>query len=248
MENSLNEIACPRCNAPLKFRMGTAFITCNYCGYVFSVNTLKPLELRHIVLVASIDQVSAAQSYRSWLGRGFTKPQDLPSKAVTVTQELVFEPVWRIPIKGTARYEGTSMRVTATESRSGEIERQYEWNIMGRRQLNFSLPAIIPLEATNYPSISDLPANSKLMHLEIEQDEAVSIAKTQLGDRLKALALEIVDKLSAFDVDFEVGTPTYLHFPLWIFTYRYEGPSYMVVMSAITGEVIKGEYPQRSLF
>ncbi len=248
MENSLNEISCPRCNAPLKFQMGTVFVTCNYCGYVFSVNTLKPLELRHIVLVSTVDQVSAAQSYRSWLSRGFTKPQDLPSKGVTLTQELVFEPVWRIPIKGISRYEGTSMRVTATETRSGEIERQYEWNVMGRRQLDFSLPAIIPLEATNYPSISDLPPSSKLMHLEIEQDEAVSIAKTQLGDRLKALALEIIDKLSVFDVDFEVGTPTYLHFPLWIFTYRYEGTSYKVIMSAITGEVIKGEYPQRSLF
>ncbi|HXX86862.1 MAG TPA: hypothetical protein VEH86_00245 [Candidatus Acidoferrum sp.] len=218
--------------------------TCKYCGYTVVVETGKPFDYEHSLLLNKYDQTQVEEPIRNWMREGFLKPQDLAKKAKINEKNLVYLPFWVVSVEAESNYKGVLERITPAVVKEGKIQKEYDWLILARKATDFpSRDYNVPLEGKIPYDFRKIEGFAKVFNSEIDKDEAVELAKQQIDAQHRFLSQQDIDKIIDMKTDFKVQQTVYLHAPVWFVRYDYKGEGYQLLADGATGTVIKGSIP-----
>jgi len=240
----LKEISCSHCGAPLSVKPGEILVTCKYCGFTSVIETGKPFEFEHSLIVNEYSDVQVADGVRSWMRHSFSAPRDLASKASIVENSLFYLPFWVIVTEAHSHFKGLFERISPPITKESDIHNNYSWLVLARRGSDFPTRAYeIPLEAKIPYDFTKIEANAKVLNAELDTREATEVAQREIRNLHEFLAKETVDKIIQIDTEFNVSNSLYLHSPIWFLSYEYKRQRNRVLLDGANGEVIKGDLP-----
>jgi DNA-directed RNA polymerase subunit RPC12/RpoP len=239
----VDEIRCSHCGAPIKFNPGEIIATCPYCGFTQVIETGKAFVFEHSMILNKFDLTSVEAPIREWMKSGFLKPRDL-AKSKILEKNLVYLPFWMVPVEAKTMYKGVFERITPPVVKDGKIEKEYNWLVLARKATVFPTREYeVPLEGKIPYDFRRVEGFAKVLNSELQQSDAVDIAKQEIDSLHQFLAKQDVDKIIEMKTDFSVGNVVYLHAPVWFVTYEYKGERYNLFLDGATGTVIKGDIP-----
>jgi DNA-directed RNA polymerase subunit RPC12/RpoP len=240
----VDEIKCPHCGAPIQFKPGEILATCKYCGYTVVVETGKPFDFEHSVLLNKYDETQVEETVRDWMREGFLKPKDLARKSKINEKSLMYLPFWVVSVKAKTGYKGVFERIAPAMVKEGTIEKEYDWLVLARKATDFPTKDYhVPLEGKVPFDFRRIEGFAKVLNSEIDKDEGVESAKVQIEELHRFLAQQDIDKIIEMKTDFSVEQVVYLHAPVWFVKYEYKGEVYQLLVDGATGTVIKGGIP-----
>ena len=239
------QINCSHCGAPLPVQPGEILVTCNYCGFTSVIETGKAFEFEHSLIMNTVQADSAFAKVQNWMGNSFMAPKDFAKKSSLARQDLMYLPFWVVSGEASTQYKGIFERIAPAVEKDGEITNHYDWLVLARRKSDFptrayhiSLSGKIPFEAAK------IDKGAKVLNSEIEADEAVQQAKSEIQNLHEYLAKEKVDRVINLETNLDVKGTYYLHAPVWFITYQYRNSQYQVLLDGASGDVIKGDVPK----
>ena len=239
-----NQISCSHCGAPLPVQQGEIMITCGYCGFTSVVETGKPFEFEHSLILNTIALDQSFEVVKGWMKNSFIAPKDLSKKSLPLENSLVYLPFWVVSGEATSHYKGVFERVAPPVEKEGDISNHYDWLVIARKETNFptrayhlSLEGKIPFEATK------IDKNAKVLNSELTAQDATQVAHDQISELHQYLAKARIDKIVDVNTNLDVSGTYYLHSPVWFITYSYKGKRFQVLMDGASGEIIKGDLP-----
>lgn len=244
MPELVESINCPKCGGPLDVAVGTAIVTCPYCGTLSRLRGDRPFVLRHGMLAHRLDRAGAEAAIRGWMAGGFLKPDDLRAEARLSRLECVYVPFYVFEVDATTTYAGVLTRTGRNERRSGRLVRDYFWKVLGRRAGEFPVREYkLPLAHKVPFDTAAMVRDARFLNAEIDEDEATRIAREQVEAHQRELLKDLVDIVEEARTDVELKDIEFLHAPLWFASYAYGEKSYQIVLDAASGEVVRGEIP-----
>lgn len=240
----VQEIRCSHCGAPLTFNPGEIIVTCRYCGFTSVIETGKPFTLEHSMFLNEYDLTQVEDFVRDWMRSGFLKPGDLARRSKILEKSLMYLPFWVVPVTATSRYKGIFERLVPPVTKEGKIEKKYDWLVLARKAATFPTREYdVPLEGKVPYDFRKIEGFAKVLNSEIDEYEAVELAKQQVESHHQFLAQQDVDKIIEMKTDLSVGDSVYLHAPIWFIVYEYKGERYNIIADGATGMIIKGDIP-----
>jgi DNA-directed RNA polymerase subunit RPC12/RpoP len=240
----VQEIRCSHCGAPISFEPGEMIATCKYCGYTVVVETGQPFSFEHSMLLNKYDPAGIEEPLKSWMREGFLKPSDLQRKSKIEEKELIYLPFWIVSVKAKTNYKGVFERITPAVVKEGQIEKQYNWLVLGRKATEFPTREYeLPLQGKIPYDFRKVEAFAKVLNSEIDRNDAVELAKQQIEEGHRYLAEQDIDRVIEMRTETEVSEAVYLHAPIWFVKYQYKGKNYQLLIDGATGTTIKGDIP-----
>jgi len=240
----LKEISCSHCGAPLSVKPGEILATCRYCGFTSVIETGKPFEFEHSLIVNRYADAQARDIVMSWMRGSFAAPRDLASKAAIVESSLLYLPFWVIVTEASSHCKGIFERISPPVTTEWDIQNNYDWLVLARRGVDFPTRSYeIPLDAKIPYDFTKIEATAKVLNAELDAREATEIAQSEIRNLHEFLSKEKVDKVIDMTTEFDVKSTLYLHGPVWIVNYDYRKQRYRILLDGATGEVIKGDLP-----
>jgi len=237
-------IQCSHCGAPIEFKPGEIIATCKYCGYTQAIETGQVFTFEHSVLMNKYDPVQVEEPIREWMRGGFLKPGDLARKSKITEKDLVYLPFWVVSVEAKSTYKGVFERVAPAVVKDGSVEKEYDWLVLARKASDFPTREYnVPLEGKVPYDFRKIEGFAKVLNSEVDQDQAVEMAKQQIEDHHRFLAQEDIDKIIEIKTDYTVKQVVYLHAPVWFVKFEYKHEAYSLLLDGATGTVIKGDIP-----
>ena len=237
-------IQCSHCGAPIEFKPGEIIATCKYCGYTQAIETGQVFTFEHSVLMNKYDPVQVEEPIREWMRGGFLKPGDLARKSKITEKDLVYLPFWVVSVEAKSTYKGVFERVAPAVVKDGSVEKEYDWLVLARKASDFPTREYnVPLEGKIPYDFRKIEGFAKVLNSEVDQDQAVEMAKQQIEDHHRFLAQEDIDKIIEIKTDYTVKQVVYLHAPVWFVKFEYKHEAYSLLLDGATGTVIKGDIP-----
>lgn len=244
MVDIVSQINCSHCGAPLPVQFGEILVTCNYCGFTSVIETGKPFEFEHSLVLNTVQPEQAFQRVRDWMSGSFMASKDIVKKSSLQEQNLVYLPFWVVSGDASSHFKGIFERIAPAVEKEGEIANHYDWLVLARMKSDFptrayhlSLNGKIPFEATK------IERGAKVLNSEMGSDEAVQQAKDEIENLHEYLAKDKVDRVVDIKTDLDVKGTYYLHSPVWFIAYGYKNSRHQVLLDGASGEVIKGDLP-----
>ncbi|MGD2249981.1 MAG: zinc ribbon domain-containing protein [Candidatus Methanofastidiosia archaeon] len=242
MVNIVEKIECPNCGAPLKVKAGEIIITCEYCGTAVNLKAEKPFVLKHSIIPNTLSMKEAESAVKTWMKSGFAMPSDLARKSYFKKVELLFLPFYVVTAHATTEYEGILTRTGQEKPISDTITREYQWTILGRRSTQFpEREYTLPLSGKASFDLSVV--EGKFLHAELDEKEAHEKTRLKIKDHQEYLAKEKVDHITTSDTVIDIKDCEFVHAPIWVIEYEYQGHVHNVIMDGATGSIIKGDIP-----
>ncbi|MEA2089476.1 MAG: zinc ribbon domain-containing protein [Thermoproteota archaeon] len=240
----VQEIRCSNCGAPISFKPGEIIATCAYCGYTCVIETGKAFTLEHSMMLNKYDPAKVEGPIRQWMRSGFLKPGDLAGASKILEKNLTYLPFWIVPVAAKSEYKGVFERISPPVVKEGKIEKKYDWLILARKAAEFPTREYdVPLKGKVEYDFRKIEGFAKVLNSEIDEREAVELARQQILSHHEFLAKQDVDKIIEMKNDFDVGDAVYLHAPIWFITYEYKDERYSIILDGATGNTIKGDIP-----
>ena len=240
----VQEIRCSNCGAPIRFNPGEIIATCHYCGFTCVIETGKAFTLEHSIIFNEYDPVQVEELVRNWMRSGFLKPGNLARASKIVEKNLMYLPFWIVPVTATTTYKGVFERLVPAVVKEGKIEKKYNWLVLARKATEFPTREYdVPLEGKVPYDFRKIEGFAKVLNSEIDEDEAVELARQQIEGHHRFLAQQDVDKIIEIRTELSIGDSVYFHAPIWFIIYEYKGERYRIILDGATGTVIKGDIP-----
>lgn len=240
----IQEIRCSNCGGSISFKPGEIVATCRYCGFTGVIETGKAFTLEHSMFLNEYDLDQVHELVRNWMKSGFAKPRDLARSSKILEKGLVYLPFWVVPVAAESIYTGIFERLLPPVKKEGKIERNYEWLVLARKAAMFPTREYdVPLEGKVPYDFRKIEGFAKVLNSEIEEHEAVDLAKQQITSHHEFLAKQDVDKIIEMENKLSIGDAVYLHAPIWFIVYEYKSERYNIVVDGATGMIIKGDIP-----
>lgn len=247
MPEVVEEINCSNCGAPLSFDPGEIVVTCKYCGQTVVISTGQAFTLEHSIVYNKLNTNQAQDMARAWMRSGFMMPGDLAKKATFVQLNLNYLPFWVVPDEAKTHYKGIFERISPPVVKEGDLEKDYDWLVLGRKGTSFpTQDYAIPLEGKVPYDFRKIEANAKVLNSELDEEEAKEQAKAEIEARHKFLASKDVDRVIEMTTQHNLGNAVLVHAPVWFTTYSYRGKQYELMLDGASGQTIKGDIPQTS--
>jgi hypothetical protein len=196
------------------------------------------------MILNKYDKAQAEELVRNWMRSGFMKPGDLARASKIVEQNLVYLPFWVVPVSVRSSYKGVFERLSPSVVKEDTIEKNYSWVVLARKAVSFPTRAYdVPLSGKAVYDFRKIESSAKVLNSEIEETEAVDVARQQVEGNQLFLAKQDVDKIIEIEHKVSVGGAVYLHAPIWFITYEYKRGRYSIILDGATGAVIKGDIP-----
>jgi hypothetical protein len=228
----------------LPVQPGEILITCGYCGFTSVVETGKPFEFEHSLILNTVAMDQVFEVVKGWMKNSFIAPKDLSKKSSVAEQNLVYLPFWVVSGEATSHYNGIFERIAPAVEKEGDIANHYDWLVLARQETNFptsayhlALEGKIPFEATK------IEKNAKVLNSELTAQDATQRAHDEINNLHQYLAKDRVDKIIEMKTEFDVSGTFYLHSAVWFLTYAYKGKRFQVLMDGASGQIIKGDLP-----
>ena len=196
------------------------------------------------MILNEYDLTQAEELVRNWMRSGFLKPGDLAKSSKILEKSLVYLPFWIVPVTATSKYKGIFERLVPPVVKEVKIEKKYDWLVLARKAVEFPTREYdVPLEGKIPYDFRRIERFAKILNSEMDELEAVELAKQQIESHHQFLAKQDVDKIIEIKNDFSIGDSVYIHEQVWFITYEYKGERYNVILDGATGVVIKGDIP-----
>jgi len=108
MVDSVTEMGCKKCGAPMKIPFGTSVFTCEYCGNSMTVGgdggNWKEIQ-KHTMLLNKLTPEQVSIEAKKWMDSGILRV-GVSKSAVIGQMELKYVPYWIIPANGITNYTG----------------------------------------------------------------------------------------------------------------------------------------------
>lgn len=239
-------VNCPSCGAPLSLVPGEVIVTCAYCGTATNMAVGKKYFLRHSIIPSRYDAQQIEMIVRDWMSKGFLKPQDLASRSRFMEMELTFTPFFVFHVRVATSYQGLFTRTGGNVPRSGTLEKEYYWKVLGRRASDFPTKEYdIPLSGKVDFDMSRVQGGSRFLNAELDESEARSICDQEVGGHQRFLLSQDVDVIQSIDSRIEEVDSEFVHAPVWRVRYSYGNQLFTVMLDGASGQVIKGDFPQK---
>jgi hypothetical protein len=161
-----------------------------------------------------------------------------------VEKNLVYLPLWIVPVTVTTKYKGVFERLAPPVVKEGKIDKKYSWVILARKAVKFPTREYdVPLDGKVPYDFRKVEDFAKVLNSEVEEVEAVELAREQIESHQRFLAKQDVDKIIGIENDLSLGDAVYLHVPIWFIIYKYKNERYSIILDGATGAVIKGDIP-----
>ena len=227
----------------MRLRPGEVIITCEYCGTAFNQASDKAFVLQHSIIPNSLDEAGVKDLVRAWM-RGSTKPPTLAKEARFEAVRLTFVPFFVVNVKARTAYRGGMTRTGGWVPREGTMEREYFWTVLARRGSAFPTREYdIPMTAKAAFDLSKIPAGSTFHNSEMDQDEAVAVAKQEIDGNHRFLLRKDIDSLDHAETAFDVVEVEFLHAPVWEVRYIFRERPYDILVYGGAKQVIRGDVP-----
>jgi hypothetical protein len=238
------DVKCHNCGAPLSLKAGEVIITCDYCATAFNVASGKDFYLKHSLLPVKIDEERIEKVVRTWMGDGPLKPPTLEKKAKITDKAMVFLPFYIVHLNVKTGYHGFFTRTGSQDERSGHLNREYYWKILGRRGSKFPTKEYeIPLSGKEDFNLSKIPPYAKYLNAEFDEKDAEDMAKVEVQDHQKFLIKDQLNDIKSIHHTFEIEDIEFLHAPVWRIDFEFTGSNYQILVCGNTGTVIRGDIP-----
>ncbi|MFO7618277.1 MAG: hypothetical protein R6W91_01240 [Thermoplasmata archaeon] len=236
MPEIVQKLSCPDCGGPLKVQAGDAIVTCGYCGSDVNLAVGSKYFLKHSIIPPKIGLDSIDAVIKAWMGSGFLKPDDLARKHRVVSKELQILPLFIVNAIAKSEYQGELTRTGYPTPKSGTLEKEYYWKVLGRRASAFPTRAYeVPLAAKADFEISRLVPGANFLNSEMDEAEAINIAKQEMEAHHRFLLEKELDVISSLSTSYDVRNTEFLHVPAWFITYQYNGKMYNLILDGATG-------------
>ncbi|MBN1389910.1 MAG: hypothetical protein JXA22_04635 [Candidatus Thermoplasmatota archaeon] len=244
----IRDVKCHNCGASLSLKAGEVIITCDFCGTAFNVASGKDFFLEHSILPSNFDNKKVDDIVRTWMGDGPLKPSNLRSRSIITGRSQVFLPFYIVHTNVRTSYKGFFTRGGGREERSGSLDREYYWKVLGRRGSKFPTKEYeIPLSGKEDFNLSKIPAKAKYLNAEFDEKDAQDMTKVEVQDHQRFLIMDQVNEVSEMDHDFEIEDVEFVHAPVWRIDYTYNGSPFQILVCGNTGNVIRGDIPPPDL-
>ncbi|MEJ5328149.1 MAG: hypothetical protein WHU54_07890 [Candidatus Bathyarchaeia archaeon] len=239
-------IRCSHCGAPVEFNPGEIIATCRYCGFMTVIETGQSYNFEHALLLNKYDEKQIEEPVKNWMQTGFLKPPDLARKSKILEKNLVYLPFWIVSVEATTSYKGIFERITPPIVKEGKIQKEYDWLVLAREAAGFPTREYdVPLEGKIPYDFRKIEGFAKVLNSEIDKEEALEKAKQQIEAHHQFLLQQELDRIIEMSTAFNVKQAVYLHAPVWFIKYEYRSRNYQLLIDGATGNVIKGEIPQK---
>lgn len=240
----VQDIKCKSCGAPLPIKPGEVVITCEYCGSSINIATGKDFFLAHSIIPNNHDEASIRAIIKRWMSDGALKPSNMASASKVTDLACVFLPFYIVHSNISTTYKGYYTRGGGREDRSGDLQREYYWKVLGRRASKFPTKEYeIPIKGKTNFNLSKIPGYSKFLNAEFDEHEAADLAKTELQDHQKFLLAEQVDEFASIKHNVNIEDIEFVHAPIWRVDFIYGSRDYQMLMDGGSGTVIRGDIP-----
>jgi hypothetical protein len=240
----VKEISCTHCGGPLSIKPGEIVVTCKYCGFTSAIETGKPFEFEHSLIVNEHEEAQVTESVKRWIRGSFSAPRDLASKATVVSSELTYLPFWVVVTEARSHCKGIFERISPPVTKDWDTASSYSWLVLARRGSDFPTRSYeMPLEGKIPYDFTRIDAGGKVLNAELDATEATEIAQREIRNLHEFLAKDAVDRIIEMSTEFNVKSTLYLHSPIWFVIYEYKKQRYRILIDGASGEVIKGDLP-----
>lgn len=237
-------ISCSHCGAPVEFKPGEIIATCKYCGFMTVIQTGQAFNFEHSLILNNYNSDQMQNCIRDWMSSGFMKPGDLAKKSKIVEEGLVYLPFWVVSATATTKYKGIFERISPPIVKEGQIEKEYNWLVLAREASGFPTREYdVPLAGKIPYDFRKIEGFAKLLNSEIGKEEALELAKQQIGAHHRFLLQQDLDRVIEISTGLEVKQTLYLHAPVWFIKYQYKGNLYSLIIDGSTGNALKGDIP-----
>jgi hypothetical protein len=244
LSDIVKEINCAHCGGPLSIKPGEIVVTCKYCGFTSVIETGKPFEFEHSLIVNKYVDTQVADSVKRWMSGSFSAPRDLAHKATVVDNELFYLPFWVVAVSAHSHCKGIFERISPAVTKEWDTQNDYSWLVLARRGSDFPTRSYeMPLEAKIPYDFTKIEGNAKVLNAELDATEATEIAQKEIRDLHEFLAKDTVDRIVEMNTEFDVKNTLYTHSPIWFVSYDYKKQNFRIIVDGATGEVIKGDIP-----
>ena len=256
---------CNFCDADFAAGPGDLLLVCPYCGTAQTVEGVKFTD--HYMIRVHYDQSEAQTTLLDWVSKQLGVPEDLATSAHFVKAEQIWYPFWISRVDADTTYHGLGRDATFHNEwpqyrgaykrieyfwkpESGQFTRRHEINIAGVKDIDDDVRHHpIPTRSKEFFSHAHAEEfEGKVLHSNIDCDQAKQLARQQAIDRQTQLILKEVDKIEQRNDNINVGETFLIHVPVWELEYRYGNKKYKASVSAPTGYVIESKYPRSMSF
>jgi hypothetical protein len=141
-------------------------------------------------------------------------------------------------------YHGFFTRGGGSDERSGHLDREYYWKILGRRGSKFPTKEYeIPLSGKEDFNLSKIPANAKYLNAEFDEKDAQDLAKVEIEEHQKFLIKDQLNEIKNIHHTHEIEDVEFVHAPVWRLDFTFIGSNYQILLCGNTGTVIRGDIP-----
>jgi hypothetical protein len=84
---------------------------------------------------------------------------------------------------------------------------------------------------------------AKVLNSEIDRENAVELARTQIDNHHRFLLQAEVDRIIEIKTEITLKQIVYLHAPVWFIRFEYKGKEYPLMLDGATGMALKGDIP-----
>ncbi len=256
---------CAFCDADFNTGPGDLLLVCPYCGTAQTTEGTKFTD--HYMIRVHFPQHEAQTTLLDWCSKQLGAPGDLAAKARFVGYKQVWYPFWISRVDADTTYSGLGKDANFYDEwpqrrgaykridffwkpESGRFTRRHEIKIPAVKGIDADVSAHpIPTRAKEYFSHAHAEEfGGEVLHSQIAEDQARSLARQQAQDLQTRLILSEVDKIESRNDSLDVGETYLIHVPVWELEYRYGNGKYKASVAAATGYVIESKYPRSMAF
>ncbi len=244
MDAVAQNIRCSHCGAPVEFKSGEIIATCKYCGFTTVIETGQAFVFEHSLMLNKFDQATIEGPIKDWMKSGFLKPGDLARKSKIAEKNLVYLPFWVVSVEAKSTYKGIFERIAPAIVKEGTLQKEYDWLVLAREASDFPTHEYdVPLEGKIPYDFRKIEGFAKVLNSEVDRDEALDLARTQIETRHRFLLQQDVDKIVEIKTELTVKQMVYLHAPIWFVKYEYKGNVLQLIIDGTSGTALKGDIP-----
>jgi hypothetical protein len=237
-------IRCSHCGAPVQFNPGEIIATCKYCGFTTVIETGQAFTFEHSLILNKYDPQTIEEPIKNWMRGGFLKPGDLARKSKLTEKNLSYLPFWVVSVEAKSTYKGIFERIAPAIVKEGTLAKEYDWLVLAREAAGFPTREYkVPLEGKIPYDFRRIEGFAKLLNSEINREEALELAQTQIDTRHRFLLQEDVDRIIEIKTELNLKQMVYLHAPIWFIKYEYKGNGFQLIIDGATGMAVKGDIP-----
>lgn len=237
-------IRCSHCGAPVEFKPGEIIATCKYCGFTTVIETGQAFIFEHSLMLNKFDQTSIEGPIKDWMKSGFLKPGDLARKSKISEKNLVYLPFWVVSVEAKSTYKGIFERIAPAIVKEGTLAKEYDWLVLAREASDFPTREYeVPLEGKIPYDFRKIEGFAKVLNSEVDRDEALDLARTQIEAHHRFLLQQDVDKIVEIKTELNLKQMVYLHAPIWFVKYEYKSSVLQLIIDGTSGTALKGDIP-----